>query len=424
MNPNRPPDIILFSTADWNSRYWTNKQHIATRLAARGHRVLYVETVGLRLPGLNASDAKRIFARLKRGIAPIAQVRDNLWTLSPLTIPFGHRSPVVTGINTLQLRRRIKSWISTNDVRAPLVWTYHPYMLDALKSIDGSKLIYHCADHLGAMPGIDRQSFEIAERNLLNRADIIFTTSHFLQSRCAAIAGSRSHYFGNVADITLFGTGRAKGALPPELESIPRPRLGYVGTLSDFKIDFDLLAKIADVRPDWHLVLIGEEREGQADESLAKLAKRKNVHLLGWRSYSALPRYMSGFDVALLPQRINDYTRAMFPMKFFEYLAAGLPVVSTRLDAIRDFKSLYSAASDAGSFVDAIQAQLDNGPAPLPLEDPILEQNSWESRLDRMLEVINSAPLTGGTAITSCLTGSSEMPGWNLVSEVLKRNDE
>ena len=111
-------------------------------------------------------------------------------------------------------------------------------------------------------------------------------------------------------------------------------------------------------------------------------------------------------------------------MKFFEYLAAGLPVVSTRLDAIRDFKSLYSAASDAGSFVDAIQAQLDNGPAPLPLEDPILEQNSWESRLDRMLEVINSAPLTGGTAITSCLTGSSEMPGWNLVSEVLKRNDE
>src|ERR1700694_403392 len=135
MTPGRPADIILFSTADWESRYWTNKQHTATRLATRGHRVLYVETVGLRLPGLNVLDARRILARLKRGIAPVAQIRDNLWTLSPLTIPFGHRSPTIAAVNGMQLRTRIKGWMSSNEVRSPIVWTYHPYMLGVAKSV-------------------------------------------------------------------------------------------------------------------------------------------------------------------------------------------------------------------------------------------------------------------------------------------------
>jgi len=228
----------------------------------------------------------------------------------------------------------------------------------------------------------------VAERKLLARADVTFTTSHSLQDRCSAIAGSRSHYFGNVADISHFGAARSIQALPPELERIPRPRLGYIGALSDFKVDFNLLTAIVDQRPDWQLVLIGDEREGQADQQLADLAKRESVHLLGWRPYGELPRYMAGLDVALLPQLINDYTQAMFPMKFFEYLAAGLPIVSTPLDAIRDYKSLYRLALDPASFVDAIRATLGNKPVRLALDDPILLQNCWDTRLDDLLGII------------------------------------
>lgn len=391
MIADRPVDVILFSTADWKARYWTNKQHMATRLAARGHRVLYVETVGLRSPGLNTLDAGRILARLKRGIAPVAKVRDHVWTLSPLTIPFGHRSPAIAAVNSLQLRTRIKAWMSANDVRSPMLWTYHPYMLDAVDPIGASRLIYHCADNLAAIPGIDPASFATAERELLERADVTFTTSHYLQARCEAVAGARSHYFGNVADVGHFGKARIAGNLPPDLDAIPRPRLGYVGALSDFKVDFDLLARVADDRPDWHLVLIGEERAGQSDAGLRMLAQRPNVHLLGWRPYDDLPRYLSGFDVALLPQLINDYTRAMFPMKFFEYLAAGLPVVSTPLDAIRDFGPICSIAPDSRSFAEAIQKQLSDRQPPLRLDDPVLTENSWDVRLDKMLEIIDSA---------------------------------
>ena len=386
-----PADVILFSTADWNSRYWTNKQHVASQLAERGHRVLYVETVGLRRPGLNRSDAARIIARFQNRLSAAATVRENVWRLSPLTIPFGHRSPLVTYLNGQHLRKRIARWMAANRVVAPMVWTYHPYVRDIPHFIGASKLVYHCADNLGAIPGVDVQSFEAAESKLLAAADVTFTTSRALQERCSAIAGSRAHYFCNVADVAHFGSARGVRQLPADLERIPKPRLGYLGALSDFKLDFDLLEWIAQRRPDWHLVLIGDEREGQADERLARLAGRGNVHLLGWRPYAQLPQYMAGLDVGLLPELVNDYTRAMFPMKFFEYIAAGLPVVSTPLDAIREFSALYRAASGAESFVGEIEASLDHRPQPLALDDQVLVRNCWATRLDSMLNVISAA---------------------------------
>jgi glycosyltransferase involved in cell wall biosynthesis len=385
-------DVILFSNADWASKYWTNKQHIASRLADRGHRVLYVETVGLRRPGLNRVDLGRMSARLRRAAAPIAQVRDNLWVLSPLSIPFGRRHAMVNRFNNLLLFSRIRAWQRTHGMNRPLVWTYHPYLPDDLTSIGAQKLIYHCADDVGAIPGIDRQAFDLAEQALLSRADIVFTTSHRLQQRCTAVAGSRSHYFGNVADVAHFGSSRTTTITPPDLQAIPQPRLAYVGSLSDFKLDFRLLDGIAAERPQWQIVLIGNEREGQTDPNLAALAERPNVHLLGWRSYDTLPQYMAGFDVALLPQLINDYTQSMFPMKFFEYAAAGLPIVSTPLEALRDFAPLYSAATTSEGFIAAVSAILD---APqrfsVSVDDPILQENSWDRRLDRMLAVIDGA---------------------------------
>ena len=288
---------------------------------------------------------------------------------------------------------RIKSWLSANRILAPLVWTYHPYMLETARSIKPAKLIYHCADYLGAVPGIDQASFDAMERELLARADVTFAASHRLQERCSAIAGARSHYFGNVADVSHFATARSVQALPPEFQSIPRPRLGYVGALSDFKVDFDLLCAMVDQQPAWQLVLIGDEREGQADQRLADLVRHPNVHLLGWRPYQDLPRYMAGLDVGLLPLLINNYTQAMFPMKFFEYVAAGLPIVSTPLDAIREYTSLYSVASDAAAFTTAVRSILSSRPSQLALDNPILLQNSWDERLDRMLAVIEAGEL-------------------------------
>jgi glycosyltransferase involved in cell wall biosynthesis len=392
--PGQP--VVLFATADWYWPYWTNKQHMAVHLAARGFRVLYVESIGFRAPGLNAVDVARIARRLMAAAAPIRQVQENVWRLSPLTIPGASHHPLVARFNAWRLTRQIGGWLRGIGAVRPILWTYHPYMLALADALDARALVYHCVDDLAAVPGIDAAAVTQAERALLARCDCVFATSPALAERCAAIASERTFYAGNVADTALFARARADGPIPPDLAAIPRPRLAYVGVLSDFKTDFALLDTIAARRPDWHLVFIGEEREGQHDAVLARLLARANVHLIGRKPYAQLPDYLRGIDVALLPQARNDYTRSMFPMKYIEYLAAGRPVVATRLPALAAHAALHLTADDADGFIAAIAAALAE-PRVLPLDHPVLLAQTWEARLDEMLRRIEAraAPAPG-----------------------------
>jgi glycosyltransferase involved in cell wall biosynthesis len=389
--------VVLFSTAEWFWPYWTNKQHIATRLASRGFRVLYVESMGFRRPGFNSSDFGRVWRRIKYGVGPIREVQKNLWVLPPLTIPRLHHWPWADHVNTWQLRTGIASWLRGIDSDRPIVWTYHPYMLRLATALNPTALIYHCVDNIGAMPGVDGMAFDRAERKLLAAADRIFTTSPALQHRCAMIAPGRTDYFGNVADIEYFATARLDGAVPADLAAIPRPRLAYVGVLSDFKIDLQLVEYVVEQRPHWHLVFIGDEREGQNSVTIARLKSRANVHFLGWKPYAQLPAYLHGIDVALLPQMINDYTRSMFPMKYFEYLAAGRPVVATRLPALAEFTALHREADTPENFINAIASALVT-PAAVPVDHPVLQFHSWDALLDRMLDRIAMAQESPGLA--------------------------
>jgi glycosyltransferase involved in cell wall biosynthesis len=385
--PERP--VVILAPADWTSRYWTNSQHTAVHLAARGHRVLFVETVGIRRPSVNARDLSRIARRLGKGLSPPRNMQRNIWVLSPLTIPGAHRIPIVAGLNGRQLRSRISRWLSQQGGPRPIVWTYHPFMLDVAEALDPVALVYHCVDDVGALPGVDRSAYDAAERTLLARATHVFATSRALRDRCAAVAPTSTHYFANVADVDHFAAARREGPIPPDLAAIPRPRVGYVGVLSDFKLDLDLLESAIAQRDDWHFVFIGDEREGQASPVLARLRGRPNVHLLGWRPYEALPDYLRGIDAALLPQQINDYTRAMFPMKFFEYLAAGKPIVGTPLPALAEFRDLFRTAATSQEMVAAIAAVLAEPSGGIPaVDDSILRMHSWSARLDAMLALI------------------------------------
>jgi glycosyltransferase involved in cell wall biosynthesis len=382
--------IVLFSTADWHWPYWTNKQHIAARLGARGFRVLYVESIGLRSPGANARDLVRIWRRLRRTMGPIRELQKNVWVLSPLTIPgIAHSSPVAQ-FNDWQLRSRIKSWLHSVRSIRPIVWTYHPHMLRVAKALDPKALVYHCVDNLGAIPGIDREASDKAERELLICSDQVFTTSPELRDRCSALAPGRTDHFGNVTDVDHFATARRTDPIATDLAAIPRPRLGYIGVLSDFKTDFALIEATARANPDWHFVFVGEEREGQRSASIERLKALPNVHFLGWKPYADLPGYLRGIDVALLPQLANDYTRAMFPLKYFEYLAAGRPVVTTRLPALAEFSALHLEASGPDSFADAIAEAL-SAPKTVALDHPVLRSHSWEARIDVMLRLIDAA---------------------------------
>ena len=383
-------NCILFSTADWDAPYWTNKQHTTKHLALRNIRTLYVESVGLRAPKLNSGiDLARIWRRLIRGLSGVHQVEKNIWVISPLVIPFKHQMKIVQSINRWVLNRTITNFCKKENFhnKDTVIWTYHPYVLDYVDCSQYGSLAYHCVDDLSAIPGIDGDSFIAKEKDLLREANVVFTTSQKLFEKCSVI-NQNTFDFPNVVDWEHFSKAFIPGPDPEDLKNIPHPRLGYVGVLSDLKVDFELLLMIAKEKTDWHIVLIGEEREGQNNLIVQQLKKIQNVHFLGYKKYLELPHYMRGLDVGMLPTLINQYTSAMFPMKYFEYIAAGLPVVSTTLSALNHAERITIANSreefilELGKTLCGLKITYENSRA-------IIGGNQWTVRLANMLLKIN-----------------------------------
>ena len=152
----------------------------------------------------------------------------------------------------------------------------------------------------------------------------------------------------------------------------------------------DLIFSIAENRPDWHWVMIGEEREGQSSTKVKQLSELENVHFLGHRPYEQLPHYLAGMNVATLPTLINSYTASMFPMKYFEYLAAGVPVVSTPLTFTQTYESGLIVAEDSSSFSDALALQINKGRISEQSSKDYVGDNTWQSRLKVMLVILTN----------------------------------
>lgn len=329
-------DITLLATADWDHPLWTNKQHVAVSLARLGHRVLYIESLGLRAVRAQPSDRLRILRRLRRGLRLPRRVEERIWVWSPLVLPAA-RGALATTLNR---------WLFTGGlalVRAWLrlfpdwLWTYNPRTLAYLNPQAYREVIYHCVDDIQAQPGMDAADLERWEEALCRRASVVFVTSPALEDS-RRVFNPQTHFFPNVADHAHFAKALDPATdVPAELAAIPRPRIGFVGAISAYKLDFDVFEQLAEKHPEWSLVLIGPVGEGDPDTDVSALRRCPNVHFLGARPYRELPAWLAGLDAAILPLRRNAYTDAMFPMKFFEYLAAGRPVVATAIRSLQPY---------------------------------------------------------------------------------------
>lgn len=383
---------VLFSTADWDAPYWTNKQHTAALMGKRGIQVLYIESVGLRAP--NASSGKdwtRLGKRLVAGLRSLFQgpknIQPNVWVLSPLAIPFKHDNSWVRWFNQNLLKLQVKHFLVSRKLKKPLIWTYHPFMLDVLNCMNVGKLVYHCVDDLSAVPGIDATAFNAEQYRLLKKADVVFATAQALAENCAH-HNDNTYFLSNVVDVDHFSKAFLPDAIPEDLSCIPEPRLAYHGVLSDFKIDFQLLLDVARLKPEWSFVFIGEEREGQKNKQFHELLGLSNVYYLGYKEYEILPQYLRGVQVGLLPTLINEYTNGMFPMKYYEYIASGLPVVSTSLLFTAFENHRLTIGNSAVEFVKAIEEQLTLGKYEISEARKIVGSNTWNDRMLKMIELI------------------------------------
>jgi len=381
--------IICFAPDPWEG-LWRNRHQIMTRLARR-NTVVYVEPrlyLGETLRRLRAGRLR--LADLRKPLltpAPLAAVQQarqhgGLWLYhDPYCAPFaGRRSG---GPLTAALRRRfLRCALRRLDVRQPILWLLRPFHADQIGLYDERLVVYHVTDEYSDFPLIaDKAAFRKDEEALLRRADVVIVTSPGLLASKGQF-NAHTHLVPNGVDYAGFQAALADPARRfAAADAIPRPRIGYVGALNE-KIDFDLLAHVAQARPDWQLILVGAPDLTAHPHKADALRQRPNVHWLGRVPVSQVPGAIASADVCLLPYERNAWTANIDSLKLYEYLACGKPVISTDVPTARSFAHLVRIADSPETFTAAIAAGLtDNAPEVIAARQAAAAANTWDMRV-------------------------------------------
>jgi glycosyltransferase involved in cell wall biosynthesis len=256
------------------------------------------------------------------------------------------------------------------------VWLYTPMGLDLARALEPARLVYDVMDDLASFAKAPPDMRE-RQAELLREADIVFTGGRSLQE---GVVDRRpdAHLFPSGVDPDHYAAARRRNG------SGTRPVAGYVGVI-DERLDLDLIAGLADELSDWEIRLIGPVME---KIDLNDLPRAENIVYRGMRAYEQLPEEMAELDVALMPFALNEATRSISPTKTLEYLAAGLPVVSTRIrDVVSDFGDVVELADDAPGFAAACRGMFGAGP---PDVGDLLESRSWDTIAERMGELLGT----------------------------------
>jgi len=386
-------DFVYISSIEWNF-LWQSHQEIATRLAAAGNRVLYVENMGVRSPRL--SEASRVVARLKRWAAGrrskgIVEVSPNIHVCSPLVFPpFG--SGWRRALNRRVFLPVLKKAARDLGFRDPIIWTCLPTdtTTDVIRLFGSAKslVIYYCvADFQQLTPEVEK--LRESENYLLTLSDIVLATCNQLVSSAGQLNPNvhLAPHGVNLQAFPLDGAG-ATPACPPELAHLPHPIIGYVGGLHRY-VDQALLREMALLRPEWSWVFVGVHQV-----SLEALDGLANVKLLGARSHGELANYIRNFDVCIVPYAHTEATAAVVPSKINEYLAMGKPVVSTDLPAVCEFNQQHRVLSlspaQPAEFLSAIEQNLQSGSDVVQTSRrrEVAAAADWNLRLESISKII------------------------------------
>jgi glycosyltransferase involved in cell wall biosynthesis len=383
----RGHDIVCFST-DWRQDP-LSKHHIMSRLA-KGNRVLWINSIGMRNPTLSRKDALRVWQKLKGMRKRPQQVADTITVTDLLSIPF-HGSGLARAANSVILKAQIRRLASRLGFRRPIVWTFLPTTAGVMDTFpDASLSIYHITDDFTQFAGYPAEAIGEMERRLITGCDLTVASAQYLADK-KMLPGRPIPVVRHGVDHAHFSRALAmtRADWPKDIRNLPRPVVGFYGELNHW-LDLPMLARAAALRPDWSWVLIG--RIGVEVGDISFLTRLPNVHHLGHKGFAELPAYCAAFDVALIPMKVNELTRSVNPLKLREYLSSGVPVVSAPLPEVLPYGGAVQFAETEGELVAAVESWLAEERAPLARRlSALVEPEGWDAKVEELSVLIEEA---------------------------------
>jgi teichuronic acid biosynthesis glycosyltransferase TuaH len=334
--------VVAVSSSRW-SGYSSSLGSLATAFSDLGHHVLYVD------PPVSPLSLVRQPERLGDLLGAARESpRPGLEVWRPRVVP-GQNSAVGQRVNTAILRRGIGRLLGTPDLS--VITSLEARGL--APSLPGRR-IYCSIDSFEDLPGTNTDVIRERERRMAEVVDLVVACSLPLQRQWRS-RGTEALYVPHGCDPVFLGS--APAAPPSELAAAPRPRVGYVGSMN-FRIDTGLLEAARRAVPEGSLVMIGGQWGAagpRADPAVRSLCRHANVVSIGHRPVEDLPRWLAALDVGLVPYRAESaFNRKSYPLKILQYLAAGLPVVSTPNGATEELAAEVATAVDAAQFEIAV----------------------------------------------------------------------
>ena len=348
--------IICVSWLNWDWLPLVPHQ-MMTRLAQH-NRVLYVDpAIALTSVLAHPGESSFVAGKLKRWLCGVREVSENLYVYHPppLLIAPGHL-PLNDTLSRRWLAWAVKRTAARLGLQRPILWLYDPYAIEPAGQLGEKLVCYDCNDDTSSFASLDykRRNLEAMDEALARRADVVLVTSRELHRRKKGL-NANVHYLPSGVDFDLFNKAVLEDLpVPDELRDVSSPVVGYVGALNNYRIEWGWIEALAQRMPEVTLVFVGPPIE-PPPPSVTSLA---NVRFVGQKPPEELPRYLKLFDIGIIPYKGEAFLESCQPTKTFEYLAAGLGVVSAPIPELRRYAEVVRIAADATEFVQQTQAML------------------------------------------------------------------
>jgi glycosyltransferase involved in cell wall biosynthesis len=381
ISKNKPElSFVCFGGVDW---WYHHRGHADVQLVrqyVKNGPVLYINSIVMQKAGLGrpGSFIPKLIRKTKSITKGLEKIEQDFWVYSPFSLPLHH---LAAGriLNEKILLAQIRNAVNKIGISTPIVWVVCPTACDVALKMPRSKLVYLRTDVYELFPGVHFETIRNFDLKLKACSDLTLFVSKNLFDEEAHMC-KRALYLSHGVNYEMFSCLNDQTAAPADMARIPKPIVGYFGSICGPTVDYALLSELADLLPQMSFVFVGKVYDN------IPFLDRKNVWILGQKPYEEVPCYGRLFDVTIMPWRQTDWIRACNPVKLKEYLALGKPIVSTPFPELEKYSDLVYIAKTPNEFAACIRKALaEDSSEHIATRRKKVEKATWDSKAQLVL---------------------------------------